>query len=1005
MRPGEDMPRPRPRPRSRERRGSRRLRLTLVLVAAAIIIVLLSLRSLAELYTDYLWFDSVGFPSVWREVLFAKIILAVIFILIMFALLWINMYLADRFAPSFRPAGPEEEFVRRYHEVIGPRTGLVRLAAAALFAITWGITAGTQWQSWILFRNRVDFGVEDPQFGRDIGFYVFELPFIQFAVDWAFTAVLFTLIVTVAAHYLNGGIRVNVPEDRVTPAVKVHISVLLAGLALIQAVDYWYQRYALTLSSRGVVDGATYTDVNAQLPALMLLVLISLCAAALLIVNVRRRGWVLPAVAVGLWAFVAVVMGAIYPALYQRFSVEPSESDKESLYIERNIEATRAAYNMTEGDSSGSELRSVPYAATDTLTPELLLADVDTLENIRILDPSVVEETYEDIEAERQQYQFADVDVDRYIVDGKPRPVVIGARQLDLANLPRNNWETEHVSFTHGYGVALAPAGTTVRGEPDFVMSGLPTTVDADRVDVTLDREQLYFGELLAGYAIVGTSRQEVDYPGPDNRDVLTTYEGADGVRIGGFFRKAAFALRFGDINPLFSGLINSDSRVIFNRDVKVRAAELAPFLQFDADPYPVLVDGRVQWVLDAYTTTDRYPYSQQADRESLDGRSGLRRNFNYVRNSVKVVIDAYDGNAVFYVMDPSDPIITAYRKAFPELFTDADEMSEELRAHLRYPEDLFRVQTNMWGKYHIDEASDFFDNTGAWVPARAPLKQVDGDAEDDTAISQIQLPTAEGFRERGPIDPLYLQMQLPGEVGQEFVLYRPFVAADPDFERQELLAFMVARSDPEHYGELVVYEIPGTTVDGPALIDIQMRSNTIVSEQITLLGRGSSSVTLGNMVLVPVADNLVWVRPLYVSGDNKFPQFTLAIASQGGEVRVCPTTEQALSALFLDASLLSNDARCTNVDPLYGPGAVDAALDPPGTDDEPDDEPVAPPPPPVGELPDEVATLLREADEAFAQARAALEDGDLGRYQMLVDEAEGKLQEALAFLEDPDEG
>ena len=486
------------------RRVSRRFRFIVALSIAALIVLIVSLRGIAGFYTNYLWFSSLGFTSVWRGVLFAKVGLALVFIAFTFLLFWINLFVADRIAPRSRPQGPEEDFVSRYHDTIGPRAGLFRIAVAGLFSLFLGAGTAGRWQDWILFRNKQDFGVEDPQFNMDIGFYVFQLPFIKFLINWMFTAFIVVLIITAAAHYLNGGIRVNTPGNRVTAPVKGHLSVLLAILALIKAVDYWYQRYSLNFSGRGVVDGASYTDVNAQLPAIKLLILISIAAVILLIINIWRRGWVLPVVAVGLWAFVTIAIGSIYPAIYQRFVVEPSESSREAQYIERNIEATRTAYGLSVGETGDIVERTFIPNVENALTAEVLQQNASTLNNLRLLDPAIVSPTFQALEVEREQFRFADdLDVDRYEIDGDIRTVVIAARELNLDGV-NSGWENQHVAFTHGYGVALAPANTvTAQGEPDFVISGLPATVNTDRIVADLEQPRIYVGEELGGLSLI----------------------------------------------------------------------------------------------------------------------------------------------------------------------------------------------------------------------------------------------------------------------------------------------------------------------------------------------------------------------------------------------------------------------------------------------------------------------------------------------------------------------
>ncbi len=1024
MRPTTEMPEPRGR-----RRVSRRLRAVLAVVLVALIVALLSLRGIAGFYTDFLWFDSLGFTSVWRQVLLAQVILALIFIGIMFALVWTNLAITDRLAPTFRPPGPEEEFVRRYHEAVGPRSGLVRVAVAGLFALFWGAGAGSRWQDWILFRNRVDFDVDDPQFGTDIGFYVFQLPFLRFLVTWLFTAFIVVLIVVAAAHYLNGGIRLNAAGQRVTPAVKGHLSVLLAILALIKAVDYWYQRYELTFSSRGVVDGASYTDVNAQLPAIRLLILISLAAAVLLIVNIWRRGWVLPVVAVGLWAFVAVAMGSIYPAVFQRLVVEPSESAREIDFIERNIEATRAAYGLDD------VLEPVFDPVETELTEELFRANRETLENIRLLDPSIVSPTFQALEVDREQFRFAeDLDVDRYVIDGEERTVIVAARELNLSGV-ESGWENQHVAFTHGYGLAVAPANqVNPQGNPLFVVGGLPTTVDEERLDLDLDQPRIYVGEGLGGYAIVNTQRCEIDFAltgreDPEALEVLEEetpsefdcerrsgqnqeyeYTGSDGVRAGGLIRRAAFALRFQDLNPIFSGLIEDDSRFIYNRDVDERVRQLAPFLEFDADPYAAIVDGRIVYIVDAYTTTTRYPYAQAAERTSVPNDSGLRQSFNYVRNSVKTVVDAYDGTVTFYVVDDTDPLIAAYQKAFPNLFTPGDEMPPELEDNLRYPEDLFKVQTNMWARYQLDNPSDFFDPAAAWSVALDPGAQLEAAQTPTTTTAAGITTVSTGAR----IDPFYMQLRLPGEDETEFLLLRPFVPRSPDDSRQELDAFMVARRDDAGNQTLVSYDVPGLDVDGPVIANRSMLTNNTVATRTTLLDQRGSGVLLGNMLTLPLdipetgQEALLYVRPLYVLASGNQPALREVIVSFGDEVRICPSLGLALGALLVDEDTL--DTQCSGARAVIESsivdaeeGAADEAVEPdPEVDAAPTPEPDVTPtpvPPSDGTSPDAL-TLLTEADELFVQAEQALADGDLGRYQDLIGQAQQKLSEALGLLD-----
>ena len=975
------MPQPR-RPRRPRTDGSNRGRTILIVAAIALFFLITSLRGIAGFYTDYLWFDSLGYDGVWSGVLGAKISLAVIFVAAFFVICWVNLYIADRLAPKFPPAGPEQEALDRFRDAIGDRTGLFRAAVAFLLALLMGVGMSQEWRSWLLFTNGGEWGTSDAQFGTDIGFYVFQLPFLKSVTDWAFASVLIVLVVTIAAHFANGGIRVQptgpgTVSPKVTSQVKAHMSVLLGVLALIRAGGYMLERYELTTSTRGVVDGAGYTDVNAQLPVLNLLILISVASFLLFIVNIWRRGWVLPILGVGLWGLVAVVAGGIYPQVIQRFQVSPNELSKETEYIDRNIAATREALGL--GDVTTQDYELTRDEADVDLTD-----NVDTIQNVRLWDPSsvVLGQTFPRLEELLPYYRLNDVDVDRYEIDGDLTQVVLSARDLDASGLPQSSWEAEHVIYTHGYGMVLASGTTkTAQGRPDFALQQVPVRANTD---LDLTRPQIYFGENLGGYIITGGPREELDFQ--DGADTTNTvYDGEDGVDVGSFFRKVAFALRFGDYNPVITDLIDGDTKIHYIRDVRERVETLAPFLEFDADPYPVIDgDGEIVWIVDAYTTSDRYPYAQRADNSGLPSGTGLDGRFNYVRNSVKVVVDAYDGTADFYVIDPDDPVIQAWRSAFPELFTDFEEMPDDLVDNLRYPEDLFRVQTNMWGDYHVTNASTFYNNNDAWNVALDPGTAGAGPATQTTNAAGQPVGPAVGAR----IDPYYLLTQLPGEDNAEFVMLRTFVPVGDD-QNQLLTAFMVARSDPGNYGELVSYEMPRQNrPDGPAIVADAMQSDPIVSEQQTLLGTGESTVKLGNLILVPVDNALVYVRPFYVESDQvQIPELKKVIAFYESDVAISDTLAGALGQLF-DAE------KVPNLDEIV---------------DEPDPEPGDPEDPESPEDPEDpgpelgvnerAARLLEEAEVLFQEARTALAEGDLGTYQDKNDEAEDKVSEALQLL------
>ena len=933
---------------------------------------MLSLRGIARFYTDYLWFDSLGRTDVWGRVLLAKIALFFIFAIAFFILIWINLLIVDRLAPKVRPPGPEEEMLGRFHAMMTGRTRLVRLAVSVLFSLLASSGVSSQWEEWLLFVNRKDFGVTDPLFDTDIGFYVFRLPFLSFLVSWAFAAFMILLVVVGIAHYINGGIRLQVPPgvQRVLPSVKVHLSAILAALALVKAADYWLSRYELTVSGRGVVDGALYTDVTAKLPALNLLLLISLAAAVLLLVNLRRRGWVLPVLAVVLWAFTALLAGNMYPAFVQRFQVDPNTTARESAYTVDNISATRAAYSLVPDTDVALEI----FDYRENPTSGHLRAAGQTIRNTRILDPLTLTDTFEKDQGERDFYRFSTVlDVDRYVVDGELTQVVLAARELNLSEL--GSWERQHVAITHGYGAAIARANVTdVRGSPVFITGGLPVEVD-QAIGLQLDEPQIYVGENLEGYALVGATRDEVDYVDGQGNEASFRYDGDGGVNMGSFLRQVAFALRFGQLDPLISNFVGSDTSIIYIRDAQDRVKSVAPFLEFDSDAYPVVFDGRIHYVLDAYTTTNRYPYSQSADTSGLDSTSELAGvGANYIRNSVKAVVDSYDGGVTLYVMPLQDPIIEAWQSAFPDLFTDFSEMPDGLRDHLRFPTDLFTVQTNMWAAYQVSEPVALIIGTERWAVAQDPGRSVLAGGTAEAVVGDRGLLTR---RERR-VPAYYSLIQLPGEEEVSFVILRSFVPTSDDDSRKELTAFMVGETRPDGTSRLVSYEMSNLLAPGPAIVASNVSTNPDISRELTLLNDQGSLVDFGDMLLLPVEDSLLYVRPMYVRAQGtQIPLLAGVIASVGNRTALGKTLGEALHKLYPSA-----DFSGVVLPPLVTDG------DAPLVDDEPSEEAGEPSvtetpdiefgeltPAQTQELIDELAELRRRQDEILARLIEKLEN------------------------------
>ncbi len=953
------------------------------LVAAAIILVvlLLSLRGLAGFYTDYLWFKDVGFEHTWRSLLSAKIVPAVIFSVAFFVVMLVNLIVADRVAPRFRGTGPEDEVIERYRGYIAPYAGRVRVLVAIFFSLIMGTGVSAQWQNWILFSNSTSFGIKDPQFHKDISFYVFRLPFLQFVSGWIFAALLVVLIVSAVFHYLNGGIRLQSPFQRVTPQVKVHVSVLLGLMALTKTYQYYLAQFALTKSRNGFVDGATYTDVHAHLPALRLLIVISVAAAGLFIVNIWRRGWVFPIIAVGLWGFISIVVGTIYPAVIQKFSVQPNELTKEQPYIVRNIAATRAAFKL-----SNSDIETKTFSYNASLDPAATTAAKPTLDNARLYDPLPAQDAFKVQQEITPFYSFTDVDVDRYkIGDQSSQPILASVRELDLTHLPDNSWTSQHLVYTHGFGAVAAAANEVNVDAPSYVLKDIPPTGE-----LKLDPRYtgVYFGEGIGGYSVVDTKVAEQEATSGGSTKAVA-YQGLAGVKVSSLVRKAALAIRFGDWNLLVSGQVTNNSRVIYIRDIKQRVQTIAPFLKFDSDPYPVVVDGRIQWVFDAYTTTNNYPYSQSIHPQEPAG-SGLDTDFNYVRNSVKVTIDAYDGTVHLYVVDPSDPIIRTYRKAFPSMFEDLSAMPSDLRAHLRYPEDIFSAQTEQYALYHITDPVQYFNKQAIWDVAPSP------DTSSAAAVATAVASGSNGGRNTtlapsgSPIDPLYLTMALPPDPNQksvspqQFLLERSFT---PRLKGGILSAFVFAESDGANYGKLVLYQVPDTSAPSPGQAATLIQSDQFISSQFTLLGSAGSKVIQGNVQLIPIGNAIMYVRPIWILGEGTttFPRYEFVAAAVGQRAVLGFNMADAVSALVNDTpTQLQTSGGVKSITGQTGTGGTSTSTTTttlPGA-------PTTNPPTNAS-----ATALLNDAQAQFDAANAALAAGNLGEYQTHIRNAQSDFE------------
>jgi uncharacterized membrane protein (UPF0182 family) len=973
MRRETDLPRSRPWSRVSGRA-------ILIAIGLLFVVVIVFGRAIAGFYVDALWHNALGRNDVFWGQIWAKATMFGLFFAVFAAIAGINLWVADRNAPTSFPANVHP-YVERFHEVFGHRLRLVRYGTAIVLALMLALPAVSRWEDWLLFRNSQSFGVQDPQFGVDVGFYVFELPFLTFVIDWLFAALIIVLFLTIAAHLLNGGVLFTSSTPTVMPATKVHVAVLLAILAAVKAGDYWLTRYELTNETRGFVQGATYTVVNAQLPATMLLVLIALLTAVLYLVTIRTDRWRLPLVASALWLVVLIVGGLIYPAIVQSLVVNPNQGEREALYIARNVDATREAMRIGDVDTVEVEF--------GRLTTSEVENDTEALKNVRLLNPTEMKSRFEFDEGEVAGLQIDDLDVDRYRLDGDeaPEQVLVTARELDTSSIPNTSWQGRHLVSTRGCGIILAPVGKVTTSER-------PVYQDAD-----VERPELYFSPAMSGYAIAGTDVTESDCGDG------SPYSGTDGVAMSSFGRRAAFALAFLDYNIIGSGAVNADSQMLWVRDVRDRAQKLAPFLSFDGDPYPVVAEGRVQWVIDGYTTTNRYPYAQRIG--SVERRNqGLSSSDNYIRNSVKATVDAYSGETVFYIVDDEDPILRAWRSAFPDLFTPIEEMPDEVRDHLRYPEDLFRVQTELYSKYQIP-AEDFFERRGAWSVAQAPSvspgeQLARGGTFDPDAVATEFATESDVAR----FTPYYTMFEDHETGEEEFVLLRPFVEFSTNDSRTQLQAYMTASSDPESYGQLTSYVVTNETLpDGPLRVASQAESEPELSQRIDRDENpdNNSRVRFGDMQLVPVSDGLVWVRPYYVAIEgtdaSRSPtEYRFVIVSHNAQSAFAPTLREALAQIFPGFDTDLGDRVAVDDEPEVETPDTGEDIGDATSEDTSDQTPEERPDLPENATPGE---LLAEADALYDLADDRLREGDLAGYQEALDEARTLIQRALALLDE----
>ena len=905
--------------------GPSRRTVAFFIVVLLFFLVPILIAPLVSFWTDILWFRSIGLESVFLRRYTAAFIAFVVFFFAFFIFAAINVWIATRprIAPRIVDIGE-----RRASAALSYRVSAAILVVLALF---FGLAAADQWDPLLRALNATPFGVVDPIFGQDVGFYFFTLPVLEFVRGWAFGALIVVAIAVVVAYATRGAFDVIAAglENLGTSAraalslarpVRAHLSVLGALFLLLIAAGYQLDRYGLLFEHEGpFLTGAGYTAINARLPALNILTVIAAVSAVLLLANVWARTiWLLGA-SLGVWLLAAIAVGGVYPALVERFIVQPNQFIQERPYIDRHIAATRAAYGIAAATESAFDVKDQP-------TSDDVTRDLSTVQNVRIWDYRPLQTTLNQVQGLRQYYEFPDVDVVRADIDGKTQQLMVAARELNPARVPQS-WVNVHLAFTHSYGAIAVPvSAVTPEGQPAFSLKDLPP-----QGQPKIDQPQIYYGQETNQYVIVGTTTDEFDYP-KENTEQTTRFNGGGGIRVSNVWDKLIFALRFNDLNLLIAPGLSDASRLLMHRQIQERERLIAPFLQYDNDPYLAFVNGKLYWIHDAYTTGERYPYSAafgDASRPGADGRTA--RDTTYIRNSVKVVTDAYDGTIKFYVADPNDPVILTLQKIYPELFDCICHMDPGIRAQLRYPEDIFRIQTAMFGRYHVTDASVFYTGTDNWQVA-SEIFQQGGSAQS--------------------IEPYYVITRLPDATASEFVLFVPMTPVG----RNNMVGWLAGRSDGEHYGELRVLRFAtDRTIFGPLQVENRIDQDPDIKTQLALLSQAGSQVVRGNLLVIPVGSSFIYVEPLFIQASSGgLPELRRIVLATQTRVVMRNTFSDALSALVQGAP---------------------AVTQPPATQ-----------PQPPANVSAEVRALVKSASDHYAKAQAALRGGDFATYGAELD-------------------
>ncbi|MBP2383807.1 UPF0182 family protein [Brachybacterium sacelli] len=1012
--PFGDTPRPRPRP-APDASASTPRRISPLGISAIVVVALVILLVIAsEVWTKYLWMDQLEFT----DVLTTRWITQAVLFFIGFVLFAIPLFFSLRIAyvkrPIYPPVTREQEALEQFRTAVDPLRRGLTIAAPLIIGAFGGLAASRRWQDVQLFMHPQSFGETDPIFHNDVGFYVFTLPVIDLVVSFGQFVMLVAIVGALIGHFIYGGVAWGQESGlEVTRSARRHLGVLAAIYVLLLGAGHWFQRFDMLVNQHERFHGASYTDVHAILPAQTILAISAIVVAALFVLWIFRSDWRIPAIGAGLMILSTLAVGNLYPWAIQQFQVQPNERTLEQPYIQRNIDATRAAFNI-------DDVEEVSYTASTDAEPGALREDASTTAQIRLMDPNIISPTFEQREANRRYWGFDDVlSVDRYEIDGELQDTVLGVRELrpDKFELDTRSWVDQHIIYTHGYGTAAAYGNQrNADGEPSFLQSGVPGEGAFGDYE-----ERVYFGRHSPDYSIVGAPEghepEEFDYQsGTDGENggeqVNNTFQGDGGPSVGGFLNQLLYSIKFRDPNILISDYLNEESQILYDRDPQDRVREVAPFLSLDSQMYPAVVDDELVWVVDGYTTTDAYPYSRTADLDSSindsqtdpgESAQNRERSANYMRNAVKATVDASDGSVELYSWDTEDPILKSWEEVFPDALKPASEISGELMSHLRYPADYFKVQRELLGTYHVTEADDFFGAQDFWQVPPDPTQPAPTNADGSTGEQAAQ-------------PPMYLTMQMPGTQDPRFTLSSSFIPAQG---QNVLTGYLAVDSETgnaegnpaDSFGDMKLLVLPPTNpVNGPGQVQATFNSEPNVSQALNLLQSGNSEVINGNLLTLPVGGGLLYVQPVYLQssasgGGTQYPLLQMVLVSFGEKIGFAPTLDEALDLVFGgdsgasagDASVSDPDGASGAVDAETGEGTVETPEgegDASGGDESAEGEAPAGD---AGSAQERLDQALADMDAAVADSDEAMAAGDWAAYGEAQDRVADALSRAVA--------